>query len=331
LPQDVPTPNVPPEADQDRFHADLTSLIGPIAPDQTLGIAFSGGPDSLALLLLCHASFPGQTKAATVDHGLRAESADEARHCATICVGLGIPHTMLAPATPITGSLQAAARTARYQLLSEWADANAISHILTGHHADDQAETLFMRLNRGSGLAGLAGIRATNGRIVRPVLGWRRDELAGLAKLSGLSAIADPSNQNDRFDRARIRKAMAGADWLDTIAMAKSAAALADSEEALVWMTQSLSETRLTVSTDRCALSEPQTLPKEIGRRLVLAALKALDPAIAPSGPELMRFIASLQAGSKASIGSLVGESRKNQWFFTKAPPRSPRGPVHSP
>jgi tRNA(Ile)-lysidine synthase len=327
----VSTPNVPSEAELRRFHADLTSLIGPIAPDQKLGIALSGGPDSLALLLLCQAAFPGQTLAATVDHGLRAESADEALQCAAICADIGVAHTILTPATPITGSLQAAARAARYQLLGEWANAKAISHILTGHHSDDQAETVLMRLNRGSGLAGLAGIRAVNGRIVRPVLGWRRDELADLAAQSGLTAIADPSNQNDRFDRARIRKAMASADWLDAAAMAKSAAALADAEQALDWITHSLSETRLSADTGRCTLSEPHNLPKEISRRLVLVALKTLDPTIAPSGPELMRFIALLQAGSKVSIGSLVGESRRDLWLFTKAPARSPRQPTHSP
>jgi tRNA(Ile)-lysidine synthase len=318
----VLTPNVPNEAEQKRLHADLTGLIGRIAPDQQLGIAFSGGPDSLALLLLCQAAFPGQTQAATVDHGLRTESADEARHCAAICAGLGVSHTILTPAAPITGSLQAAARAARYQLLSEWADAQAINHILTGHHADDQAETLLMRLNRGSGLAGLSGIRAVNGRVIRPLLAWRRAELAAISAASGLAMIHDPSNGDDRFDRVRMRKALAESNWINQDALAVSAAALGDAERSLNWMVDRLANDHITTHAGLVTLTQPDQLPVELRRRLVLRALALLDTGCKPSGPELGRLIATLAAGGKASIGGLMGHCTRSGWNFSHAPPR---------
>ncbi|MEC7398775.1 MAG: tRNA lysidine(34) synthetase TilS, partial [Pseudomonadota bacterium] len=117
----------------------------------------SGGPDSLALLLLAQAAFPGMVEAATVDHGLRSESADEARFVAGLCRDRGIPHEILTCAVE-AGNMQDRARSARYAALDQWAKEHAIAAIATAHHADDQAETLLMRLNRGSGLSGLSGI-----------------------------------------------------------------------------------------------------------------------------------------------------------------------------
>src|SRR3546814_20600132 len=102
---------------------------------------------------------PGQVWAATVDHGLRKESDDEARMVAGFCAREHIPHSTLRPPAPITGSPQAAARTERYRLLEQWREANALDHIVTAHHADEQLETIVMRLNRSSGVGGLAPIR----------------------------------------------------------------------------------------------------------------------------------------------------------------------------
>lgn len=323
-------PNVRSDAAVGDFLADLNRLIGPVSPDVILGIAFSGGPDSLALLLLAHAALPGQIRAATVDHQLRRESADESAHCASVCASLGIAHDILTPAQAITGSVQAAARSVRYALLHTWADEQGIVHILTAHHADDQAETMMMRLNRGSGIAGLAGIRAVNGRVVRPVLTWRRERLASIVAASGCTALSDPSNRDDRFDRARIRKALASANWIDAAAMASTAATLADAEVALVWATEQAAEKHLQTGDQSCTIVAPGSLPTEIRRRLVGRALTTLDPACLSSGPETMRLMASLLAGGKASIGALIGENRGGDWHFTKAPPRSPRNAVNS-
>src|SRR3546814_7473134 len=130
----------------------------------------------MAWLWLMTGLLPGQVWAATVDHGLRRGSDDEARMVAGFCAREHIPHSTLRPPTPITGSQQAAARTERYRLLEQWREANALDHIVTAHHADDQLETIVMRLNRSSGVGGLAAIRAKNGRIMRTLLDWRRSD-----------------------------------------------------------------------------------------------------------------------------------------------------------
>ena len=203
-----------------------------------LGLAVSGGPDSLALLVLAHAALPGRVEAATVDHGLRPEAGAEAAEVARVCEALGVPHAIL-PVDVAPGNLQAEARMARYAALAEWVEERGLAALATAHQADDQAETLLMRLNRASGVAGLAGARA-RGRVpgtaiplLRPVLEWRRAELGDVVRGAGLTAAEDPSNSDDRFDRVRMRKALAEADWIDVDAVARSAAHLAEADDAL--------------------------------------------------------------------------------------------------
>jgi tRNA(Ile)-lysidine synthase len=221
-----------------RFRADLEALTG-AAPDR-LALAVSGGPDSLALLLLASAAYPGRVQAATVDHGLRRQGAAEAEFVADLCGRLGVPHATFAAEMNDSANLQAAARERRYALLAQWALEIGAGCLLTAHHLDDQAETLVMRLVRGSGLAGLSGIRAVNPPLVRPLLGWRRAELAAIVDAAGIPPVADPSNEDERFDRVRVRKRLADADWLDPASLARSAAALAEAEEALGWAAERL-------------------------------------------------------------------------------------------
>src|SRR3546814_14233043 len=118
----------------------------------------------MALLWLMTSLLPGQGGAATVDHGLRKESDDEARMVAGFCAREHIPHSTLRPLAPITGSQQAAARTARYRLLDQWRDANALDHIVPAPHAADQLATIVMRLNRSRGFDGTAAIPAHTDR-----------------------------------------------------------------------------------------------------------------------------------------------------------------------
>src|SRR3954466_8445661 len=124
----------------ERFAGDLAPCGGGTG---LLGVAVAGGPDSLALLLLAEAAFPGRVRAATVDHRLRPESAGEAAFVARICADRGVPHDILEASVARAGEgLQAAAREARYAALAAWMRERGLAWLLTAHHADDQAETL---------------------------------------------------------------------------------------------------------------------------------------------------------------------------------------------
>ncbi|MBS3928087.1 MAG: tRNA lysidine(34) synthetase TilS [Sphingomonadales bacterium] len=289
-----------------------------------MGLAVSGGPDSLALLLLAHAALPGRVAAATVDHGLRVESADEAALVSQICAALGVPHTVLTVEVA-AGNLQAEARAARYAALAGWMEGESLSALLTAHHADDQAETLLLRLGRGSGVAGLAGVRArgqvpgTRLPLLRPLLGWRREELARVVADAGLQAIADPSNTDDRFDRARIRKAIAGANWLDVPALALSAANLADADLALDWA--AAREWQDCVSKAPMGLTYRPQAPRAVALRVLARIVRDLDGS-EPRGGQIAHLFEELLARRPASIGNLVARVTPEGWSFTKAPQR---------
>lgn len=220
----------------DRFRADLFALWPDLLDgSEKLGIAISGGGDSLALLLLGHSALPGRVEAATVDHQLRAESGAEAKLAADYCAELGVPHVTLRVEVE-KGNLQSRARAARYRALGAWCGERDLAVLATAHQLDDQAETFLMRLNRGSGLGGLASIRSrakvpeTTVPLVRPLLGWRREELAQLVDSFGWKAVQDPSNQNTDFDRIKMRENLARCDWLDREALGRSAKHLAEAD-----------------------------------------------------------------------------------------------------
>ncbi len=308
-------PNAPPEAVA-RFRSDLIGLTGGIGP---FGVAVSGGPDSLALLLLCAEAFPDQTYAATVDHGLRPDSATEAGFVALLCQSIGVPHTVIVVTSPLEGNLQNWARRKRYAALNQWATDRNIPAILTGHHADDQRETIVMRLNRGSGVAGLAGIRQQQGKVVRPLLRWRQAELEALVTHAGLDPVRDPSNSDGRFDRARLRQALNDADWLDPLAASRSASALAEAEDALVWATQNSFDQRAERSGDVVEF-DPSGLPAEIVRRLVLMTIQTINAGAILRGDDIGRLMVSLRAGGVATLSG-VRCAGGEKWHFAAAPP----------
>jgi tRNA(Ile)-lysidine synthase len=317
----------PPFDPVSRFLLDLEAVAG--AETRRLAVAVSGGPDSLALLLLAHGAFPGRVGAATVDHGLRPESVAEAEAVAGMCRRIGVPHHILAARVEPAGEgLQAAARAARYAVLAEWMDQEGLPLLLTAHHADDQAETLLMRLNRGSGVAGLAGVRSagavpgTGGRLrlCRPLLGWRRSELRAVVAAAGLEPALDPSNEDERFDRARLRRRLGEAPWLDPAALARSAALLAEAEAALEWTAGPLFAAR-TEMEGRAVVLRPSGLPPELLRRLVLRCLRQLAPAAKPRGEALAAFIARLEQGGRATLCEVKGSGGET-WRFEPAPAR---------
>ena len=296
--------------------------------DGRLGVAVSGGPDSLALLLLAHGALPGRIAAATVDHGLRAQSGAEAVLAGNVCRTLDVPHTVLKVEVS-AGNVQAQARSARYAALAGWAEREGLAALATGHHADDQAETLLLRLARGSGVAGLAGVRVRGlvpgsaAALLRPVLDFRRAELAAVVAAAGIAAAQDPSNQDDKFDRARLRKALAAANWLDVPALAASASHLAEADAALDWAAQR--EWRECVTPAPLGLTYRPSAPRAVALRVIARIVRELDGDDA-RGSAVARVFGSLLARQPASIGALVARAGPSGWTFTKAPRRASAG-----
>jgi tRNA(Ile)-lysidine synthase len=225
----------------ERFAADLAA-IWPLDErgGASLGLAVSGGPDSLALMLLAHAAMPGRIAVASVDHGLRPEAAGEVALVEQLCTLRSIPFAGL-EVTVGPGNIQAQARRARYRALADWAKAWGLAAVATAHHADDQAETLLLRLNRGSGLSGLTGVRAASliedseVRLLRPLLGWRKTELEIVVAQAEITAARDRSNENLEFDRVQMRRHLSENEWLDVLALASSASHLAEGWRAIEW------------------------------------------------------------------------------------------------
>ena len=286
----------------------------------------SGGPDSLALLLLAAAARPGRIDAATVDHALRAESRSEAEMVAGVCERIGVPHAILTidwPNAP-DRNLQARAREARYQLLGDWAVERGLGAVATAHHLDDQAETLLMRLARGAGVGGLGATRASRPlvagvRLVRPLLGWRKAELAALVASAGVKPVDDPANRDPRHDRVRMREWLKRADWADPERLAASAAWLNEADEALDWALAPLAETRVTRD-GATLVVDPSDMPRELQRRLLLAAFAELG-ASKPRGPELARALDTLRKGRTTTLAGLKLEGGAT-WRLRLAPQR---------
>lgn len=302
-----------------RFRDDAAALI---ADDGArIGLAVSGGPDSMAMLKLAAEAFPGRVEAATVDHGLRASAAAEAALVASLCARLGVPHYVAKVSVAPGASVQAAAREARYAALLDWCRDRGLAVLMTAHHADDQAETLLMRLARGAGLAGLAGIRSSREqggvRIVRPLLGWRKAELS--AALDGEAVAQDPSNDDARHDRTHVRRWLAEGDRFDPLRLAATAHYLAEAEAALDWTVDEAIRTRCESTPDGAILADLEGLPRELRRRIVAKLIAVADSAV--DGPALERAMDSIEAGRKTSVAALqITPGRRIR--LEKAPPR---------
>ncbi len=296
------------------------ALVGNDA-NARFGIAVSGGPDSMALLHLAALAWPGRVEAVTIDHGLRAASAEEAAMVAEWCAKQSIPHAILTPDIAPDGNVQAWGRAQRYALIERWREQRCIDWTLTAHHADDQLETLLMRLNRGSGVAGLAGVRAKRGRVIRPLLSVRKAALAVHCAENGVPYVDDPSNEDHRFDRANLRAELRDAPWLNPEAAARSAAALAEAEEALNWSVEYIAQEH--VRTDGAGWSLDCTdFPREYLRRLVLLMLaRAAPEAPQPRGEALDHAIVKALQGGKASLGDWLIAGGATLRLFP-APPR---------
>jgi tRNA(Ile)-lysidine synthase len=315
----------------DRFRRDLASLI---VPRETVGVAVSGGPDSIALLLLAAAARRGQVEAATVDHALREGSAAEAEQVARLCEALGVPHRILTARwdEKPQSAIQERARGARYALLGQWVEERGLAALATAHHVEDQAETLLMRLARGAGVRGLAAMRAsavvpeTGLPLLRPLLGWRRAELEAICVEAGVEPAADPSNADERFERVRIRRALGEADWLDPQAIVRSAAHLGEADAALDWAAAQVWTADVSEGPDQIVF-RTDGLPPEIQRRLVeraLALLKAEGTNVHLRGRELDPLLETLRSGGRATLRGVLCTGGE-EWRFVPAPNRTRR------
>jgi tRNA(Ile)-lysidine synthase len=223
--------------------AHIETLFAALLPARGALLAVSGGPDSMALMRLVARwaiNHPVPVFVATVDHGLRAEARGEAEHVAVWAAKLGFPHAILTwdgekPKTRI----QERARAARYELLLHHARNLGADHILTAHHADDQAETVLFRLLRGSGLGGLAGMQMATplGDLVhlRPLLACSKAALFDYCLSCDQPFLQDPSNENPVFARTRLRRLMPllAQEGLDTAGLLRLARRAASADEAL--------------------------------------------------------------------------------------------------
>ena len=295
-------------------------------------IAVSGGPDSMAMLTLALAAYPGRVAVATIDHRLRPAAAEEAAMVAEHCGALGLPHATLVPAEPIAGaSIQAAARHARYALLTAHARAIGAEALATAHHVDDQAETFLMRAARGSGIAGLAGVRVRatidGVTVIRPLLEWRRAELRAIVRRLEVPFVDDPSNHDPAHDRTRFRRLLDANEWLGPPQIARSAAALAEADgdvRAIVaWLWSSrASATGNTVRIDVAGL------PRELTRRLARRAIgQVIETAgiVAPKWSDSANIEALLDAiavGKRATQAGVVVSPQDDIWRFRPAPAR---------
>lgn len=298
---------------------------------EKIGLAVSGGPDSLGLMLLAHAAIPEGFEVATVNHGVRPEAGDECALVEQECAKRGIPCVILS-VTLGKGNLQQEARKARYAALGRWAAKRGLVSIATGHQADDQRETFLMRLARGSGVAGLSSIREKTKisdcdiGLIRPVLEFSRLELAATVTGEGIDPVRDPSNRDDAYDRVRLRKALAenaafADEFLDGKAISTSAANLADADAALEWAARREWDEHVTVLADeiRCNLSAD--IPRAVSLRVAHQAIGELGGRV--RGGKLAQLQQSLAQGGKANLGGVLIEVKGGEWIFRKEPPRN--------
>jgi tRNA(Ile)-lysidine synthase len=320
-----------------RFQEDYQRLLSPAeAPDHRIALAVSGGPDSMAMLGLAAAAFPARVIAATVDHGLRSESADEAQLVARACDRIGVPHRALKIAAPPgeSGNLHGWARQERYLLLKRWAiDADAAT-LCTAHHAEDQAETFLMRAARATGLSGLAAVRARSEAehspivLMRPLLRWRRRQLRAVAEQLNLPFIDDPSNRDPRFDRTRFRAWLAEAPWLDPVQIGRTAENLAALDGDLVEISQWLWKMRALDCDALEARFDVDGLPRGVKRYLARTAIDAILASNDMGGgnwnpaSNVEALLDALEAGSAATQANVLASAKGTVWHFRPAPPR---------
>lgn len=336
--------------------AEADAALAPLSAYDHVVLAVSGGPDSVALLALVYdwmMRTPDARPAisvATVDHGLRPQSASEAAAVAALSAAFGLLHaTLVWQGKKPQHGLPNAARDARYALLVEHArklatPAHQRIAIVTAHTEDDQAETLFMRLARGGGVRALAAMSAKralvddNGRIVidlvRPLLALPKRRLLATIAARGLAYAEDPTNTDPAYERPRIRAALA-ASGLASSALAKTAARMQSAKEVIDYAKRALAAAAhlqcnggIFASCDRAAFdAAPSFLRQEFLRDLIVAFGGTTPP---PQTSEIERLVAELaDAGEcRATLGGAVVSAGSSHIRIWREPGRMAREPL---
>ena len=326
--------------------ADAKRLFADWKHVSSLVLAVSGGPDSTALLWLA-AKWRGGLKrpprllAVTVDHGLRRESRSEALAVARLAKALDIEHRTLRwhGPKPKTG-VPAAAREARYSLLADVADKIGAAQVFTAHTRDDQAETLMMRLARGSGLSGLAAMarQAPRGAvtIVRPLLDVPKAQLVATLRKAGIDYADDPTNRDPAFTRARFRELMPQLmrEGIDSRNLARLAQRLARANAALESVVSIMEHSIGRVSAAGLIEIDARafaTLPDEIALRLLGRAVAAVGDEGSAELAKLEMLLMALRAAAerrarmKQTLAGAMIALKPDLIVVERAPPRRKR------
>lgn len=308
----------------DRLSESIEQAVSGIAPG-ALGVAVSGGGDSMALLHLLAAR--GPVRAVTVDHGLRPEAAREAAFVDEVCAGLGVPHDVLRWHWDGQGNLQDRARRARRRLIAGWAAPLGITHVALGHTADDQAETFLMRLAREAGVDGLSGMEpetVSQGLTwLRPLLGHGRAELRDYLRARGLAWVEDPSNEDPHYERVKARRALAALAPLGIEAgtLARVSAQLAESRAALEAQVAALVEANARIEAGDVLIENAAlaVAPVEIRRRVLSHALRFVASAeYGPRRAALARVLDDITAARRATVHGCLVQPGKRQVRITR-------------
>ncbi|MEM9060896.1 MAG: tRNA lysidine(34) synthetase TilS [Pseudomonadota bacterium] len=317
------------------FRAELRRLTS--EHPTSIGVAVSGGGDSMALLdLTLETTLFDRVTVATVDHGLRREARDEAEMVSRYCASRGIEHDVLRlPSMPEQGNLSANLRVARYSALVTWAKELGLRSILVGHTMDDQAETLLMRLARGSGVEGLSAMapaRDVNGiSFLRPMLGLRRADLRSWLTVKGVRWADDPTNDDDSYDRIKARQALELLTPLgiDVPGLAETAHRLKRQEQVLLDAARAFRDLALQEDDEKITIDRNHlrnTVP-DTGMRVLADALRRIGgQAYRPRFRSLLPLYekaVGFDVTSATLAGCLIG---LNEHHLTVIPERKPRG-----
>lgn len=332
-----------PGAEHPPFSDDeLNHLFAPAAGEPAIALAVSGGSDSLALMHLA-ARWAGLRRLAvlTVDHGLRPASALEAERVARWAEALGLKHAILRweGDKPSTG-IQAKARVARYRLMADWCEREYIRVLMTGHTIDDQAETVLMRMARGTSIEGLAAMAAdidlrSQLRLVRPLLGIARERLRAFLRGIAQAWIDDPSNDDERFERVRVRRALPALAHagVTTAALADVATLARQAHLALDQAMSGLVERYSRHHPEGYAVLQRQAFGEfaaELKLRILDWHIRRYGGGMRPERAELVRLAAALssETATRHTLGGAIIAPRKREIVFGREPARIDATPL---